>query len=163
EVDESLLRARGQRHPSSAELLAFAFRGPLEEVVPGIGDHVALGCAPCAKRLGKMKGLAGAVRESLAEDMELQESVHGRGQVLDAEAALLEAQVFTWLGRHEEAALTASSARGLFEQAGDSGFGAALCDYFEGSARLLEGDTAEARRLLQDALQAFAGYGQRDW
>jgi tetratricopeptide (TPR) repeat protein len=267
EVDEPVLRARRERHPSSAELLAFAFGRTLEEVAPAVGSHLAGACTQCEKRLAGLKGLARAVRESEAEDADLEASARGgfrsvapavegrragiaafaarardaeaaaegivarigsgaavveaaltelrdalsagyvllaalqkasralsRGpadalvlvdaaraeagrlpqagttprpqlgrEVLEAEAGLLECQVFTWLGRHAEAVEAARRARDLFRAGGDGAFSLALCDYFEASARLFVEQGREARRLLEEAAQVFAEYGQGDW
>ena len=51
-------------------------------------------------------------------------------------------------------------ARALFVEAGDLGFGAALCDYFEGEAATFGRDYAAAETLLQAALRSFEEFGQ---
>ena len=53
-----------------------------------------------------------------------------------------------------------SPARELFENAGDTGFGQALSDYYEGSGRRFREGLCGAERLLKKALKIFAEFGQ---
>jgi len=81
-------------------------------------------------------------------------------QTVQAEAKLLEAQGQIQLGYARESRDAAIDARELFESAGDTGFGQALSDYFEGQAAGFAKDYANAERLLKKALKVFAEFGQ---
>jgi tetratricopeptide (TPR) repeat protein len=81
-------------------------------------------------------------------------------QAVQAEAALLESQALLQKGEAAESRGVLPSARALFRESGDLGFGAALCDYYEGSAIGFEKDYAAAERLLKRALGVFTEFGQ---
>lgn len=81
-------------------------------------------------------------------------------QAVQAEAALLESQALLQKGEANAARDAARAARGLFQESGDLGFGAALCDYHEGTAATFEKDYPRAQRLLKRALAVFAEFGQ---
>jgi tetratricopeptide (TPR) repeat protein len=81
-------------------------------------------------------------------------------QAVQAEAALLESQALLQRGEAESAREAIRPARDLFRESGDLGFGAALCDYYEGAAIGFEKDYATAERLLKLALATFAEFGQ---
>jgi tetratricopeptide (TPR) repeat protein len=81
-------------------------------------------------------------------------------QAVQAEAALLESQAQLQKGEAAEAREVLPSARALFQESGDLGFGAALCDYYEGAAIAFEKDYVVAERLLKRALAIFAEFGQ---
>ncbi|HEX2757127.1 MAG TPA: tetratricopeptide repeat protein, partial [Thermoanaerobaculia bacterium] len=81
-------------------------------------------------------------------------------QAVQAEAALLESQALLQKGEANSAREAVRPARDLFRESGDLGFGAALCDYYEGAAIAFEKDYAAAERLLKRALAIFAEFGQ---
>jgi tetratricopeptide (TPR) repeat protein len=81
-------------------------------------------------------------------------------QAVQAEAALLESQALLQKGEAKSAREAIRPARDLFRESGDLGFGAALCDYYEGAAIGFEKDYAAAERLLRRALAIFAEFGQ---
>lgn len=81
-------------------------------------------------------------------------------QAVQAEAALLESQALLQKGEAKAAGEAIEPARDLFKEAGDLGFGAALCDYHEGTAATFEKDYSSAQRLLKGALTVFAEFGQ---
>ena len=81
-------------------------------------------------------------------------------QAVQAEAALLESQALLQKGEAKAAREAVKPARGFFAESGDLGFGAALCDYYEGAAIGFERDYAAAERLLRRALAIFAEFGQ---
>ncbi|HSB63204.1 MAG TPA: hypothetical protein VLJ18_03515, partial [Thermoanaerobaculia bacterium] len=61
-------------------------------------------------------------------------------QAVQAEAALLESQALLQKGEANAAREAISPAREFFRESGDLGFGAALCDYHEGTAATFERD-----------------------
>jgi tetratricopeptide (TPR) repeat protein len=79
---------------------------------------------------------------------------------VQAEAALLESQAFLQKGEAAGAREVLPSARTLFRESGDLGFGAALCDYYEGAAASFQRDYAFAEKLLKRALAVFTEFGQ---
>jgi tetratricopeptide (TPR) repeat protein len=81
-------------------------------------------------------------------------------QAVQAEAHLLESQALVMMGDAVEARAAAAAARPLFAEAGDLGFGAALCDYFEGEAATFARDYAAADALIRSALKIFEEFGQ---
>jgi len=81
-------------------------------------------------------------------------------QAVQAEAALLESQALLQKGEAEAARIAIRPAREFFRESGDLGFGAALCDYYEGSAASFERDYALAEKLLKRALAVFSEFGQ---
>jgi tetratricopeptide (TPR) repeat protein len=81
-------------------------------------------------------------------------------QAVQAEAHLLESQALVMMGEAVEARAAAAAARPLFAEAGDLGFGAALCDYFEGEAATFGRDYAAAEQLIRSALRTFEEFGQ---
>ncbi len=78
-------------------------------------------------------------------------------QAVQAEAALLESQALLQKGDAKSAREAIRPARDFFRESGDLGFGAALCDYYEGAAVGFERDYAAAERLLKRALAIFGG------
>ncbi|MFI5180730.1 MAG: tetratricopeptide repeat protein [Thermoanaerobaculia bacterium] len=83
-------------------------------------------------------------------------------EVVQAEAKLLESQAQNMLGYPLEARVAASLARDLFKAGGDIGFGAALADYYEGSAASFAKDYIAGEKLLKKALKVFAEFGQEN-
>lgn len=81
-------------------------------------------------------------------------------QAVQAEAALLESQALLQKGEAKAAREAVKPARGFFAASGDLGFGAALCDYYEGTAATFEKDYAGAQRLLKRSLAVFVEFGQ---
>ena len=81
-------------------------------------------------------------------------------QAVQAEAALLESQALLQKGEANAAREAVRPARDLFRESGDLGFGAALCDYYEGAAIGFARDYPAAERLLRCALATFAEFGQ---
>jgi tetratricopeptide (TPR) repeat protein len=77
-----------------------------------------------------------------------------------AEVALLSSQAFIQLGECAAARDAVRPARALFEEAGDLGFGRALCDYYEGQAAGFARDYPAAESLLGQALAVFSEFGQ---
>lgn len=77
-----------------------------------------------------------------------------------AEAALLNSQAFIQLGECVSAREAVRPARMLFVEAGDLGFGDALCDYYEGQAASFARDYSAAESLLKRALGVFSEFGQ---
>lgn len=81
-------------------------------------------------------------------------------QAVQAEARLLESQAFVMMGETNDARTAVASARSLFMESGDLGFGAALCDYYEGEAASFGRDYAAAESLIRGALKTFEEFGQ---
>ncbi len=81
-------------------------------------------------------------------------------QAVQAEAHLLESQALVMMGEAVGARSAVAAARPLFAEAGDLGFGAALCDYFEGEAATFCRDYAVAEELIRSALKTFEEFGQ---
>jgi tetratricopeptide (TPR) repeat protein len=81
-------------------------------------------------------------------------------QAVKAEAALLESQALLQTGEASAARGAIKPAREFFRESGDLGFGAALCDYHEGTAATFEKDYPEAQALLKRSLAVFAEFGQ---
>jgi len=93
-------------------------------------------------------------------NLEMKAATPAPRQTVQAEARLLESQAQVQLGYAQESRDAAIAARELFESAGDTGFGQALADYYEGSAAGFAKDYAGAERLLKKALKVFAEFGQ---
>jgi tetratricopeptide (TPR) repeat protein len=81
-------------------------------------------------------------------------------QAVQAEAALFESQALLQKGEAKAAREAVRPARGFFLESGDLGFGAALCDYYEGSAASFQREYALAEKLLKRALAVFSEFGQ---
>ena len=81
-------------------------------------------------------------------------------QAIQAEAALLASQALLQKGEAGAARSAIRPARDFFRESGDLGFGAALCDYHEGTASTFEKDYAEAQKLLKRSLVVFSEFGQ---
>ena len=81
-------------------------------------------------------------------------------QAVQAEAALLESQALLQKGEAKAAREAVKPARGFFGESGDFGFGAALCDYYEGAAASFQRDYAFAEKLLKRSLAVFTEFGQ---
>jgi tetratricopeptide (TPR) repeat protein len=81
-------------------------------------------------------------------------------QAVQAEAALLESQALLQKGEAKAAREAVKPARGFFAESGDLGFGAALCDYYEGAAASFRREFPAAEKLLKRALAVFTEFGQ---
>lgn len=81
-------------------------------------------------------------------------------QAVQAEALLLASQALVIMGEAAEARAAVEAARPLFSEAGDLGFGSALCDYFEGEAATFARDSMAAEALIRSALKTFEEFGQ---
>ncbi|HQQ76911.1 MAG TPA: tetratricopeptide repeat protein [Thermoanaerobaculia bacterium] len=108
--------------------------------------------------------LAKAVEEEasslVAANREARATTPSPRQAVQAEAHLLESQALLIMGDPTAARTAVDSARPLFVEAGDLGFGAALCDYFEGEAATFGRDYAAAEELIRSALKTFEEFGQ---
>lgn len=81
-------------------------------------------------------------------------------QAVQAEATLLKAYVLLQSTEPLLAREAIPLAREFFRESGDLGFGAALCDYYEGQSASCSRDYASAERLLKRALGTFSEFGQ---
>ena len=81
-------------------------------------------------------------------------------QAVQAEATLLKAYTFLQSSEPLLAREAIGPAREFFRESGDLGFGAALCDYYEGQSASYSRDYASAERLLKRALATFSEFGQ---
>lgn len=81
-------------------------------------------------------------------------------QAVQAESVLLESQSLLQMGDSSASRSVVAHARELFSEAGDLGFGAALCDYYEGEAATFARDYEGAERLIRSALKTFEEFGQ---
>ncbi|MFI5119586.1 MAG: hypothetical protein ACHQM4_04190, partial [Thermoanaerobaculia bacterium] len=81
-------------------------------------------------------------------------------QAVQAEAHLLESQALVMMGDAAGARDAVTLARPLFAESGDLGFGAALCDYFEGEAANFARDYERAEQLIRCARRTFEEFGQ---
>ena len=81
-------------------------------------------------------------------------------QAVQAEALLLEAQALVQMGEIDASRAAISSARRLFAEAENLGFGAALCDYHEGESANFGRAYEEAEALIKNALGVFEKFGQ---
>jgi tetratricopeptide (TPR) repeat protein len=81
-------------------------------------------------------------------------------QAVQAEATLLKAYALLQSSEPFLAREAIVPARELFRESGDLGFGAALCDYYEGQSASYSHDYASAERLLKRALAVFSEFGQ---
>ena len=108
--------------------------------------------------------LANAVKEEaatlVAANRDARATTPAPRQAVQAEALLLESQALNMMGEPVEARAAVSAARPLFVEAGDLGFGSALCDYFEGEAATFARDYEDAERLIRSALKTFEDFGQ---
>ena len=108
--------------------------------------------------------LANAVEEEaaslVAANREARATTPSPRQAVQAEAHLLESQALLMMGDPTAARKAVASARPLFVEAGDLGFGAALCDYFEGEAATFGRDYTAAEELIRSALKTFEEFGQ---
>ncbi len=99
----------------------------------------------------KALDLARAIHDeaaSLAEaNREARATTPAPRQAIQAESHLLESQALVMMGDAMAARAAVTHARALFVEAGDLGFGAALCDYFEGRS----GDVRPRLRGGRDA------------
>jgi tetratricopeptide (TPR) repeat protein len=77
-----------------------------------------------------------------------------------AEANLLQAQAHLQAGDPAASLDALSEARAFFLEAGDLGFGAAMCDYYEGQTKVFNRSFDEAECLLARASAAFSEFGQ---
>jgi len=87
-------------------------------------------------------------------------SIPAPRQVVQAAAALLESTALLQKGESRTARDAVKPARAFFVESGDLGFGAALCDYYEGQAAGFQRDYAFAERLLRRSLEVFSEFGQ---
>ncbi|MGA7992864.1 MAG: tetratricopeptide repeat protein [Thermoanaerobaculia bacterium] len=87
-------------------------------------------------------------------------SVPAPRQAILAEALLLRARSVLLVGDAPASRAAVVRARKLFAEAGDLGFGAALCDYHEGEAASFERDYGRAEQLIGRALLVFSEFGQ---
>ena len=98
---------------------------------------------------------------SLAEaNREARATTPAPRQAIQAESHLLESQALVMMGDSMAARAAVTHARALFVEAGDLGFGSALCDYFEGEAATFGRDYAAAENLIRNALRTFEEFGQ---
>jgi tetratricopeptide (TPR) repeat protein len=108
--------------------------------------------------------LAQAIHEeagSLAEaNREARATTPAPRQAVQAESHLLESQALVMMGDSLAARAAVTHARALFVEAGDLGFGSALCNYFEGEAATFGRDYAAAEDLIRNALRTFEEFGQ---
>ncbi|MEO8586721.1 MAG: tetratricopeptide repeat protein [Acidobacteriota bacterium] len=81
-------------------------------------------------------------------------------QAVQAEATLLKAYTFLQASEPLLAREAIAPAREFFRESGDLGFGAALCDYYEGQSASYSRDYSCAERLLKRALATFSEFGQ---
>jgi tetratricopeptide (TPR) repeat protein len=81
-------------------------------------------------------------------------------QAVQAEARLLESQALNMMGDTDAAQEAVTSARPLFAESGDLGFGAALCDYHEGEALNFAREYDRAEELIRRAVRVFEEFGQ---
>jgi tetratricopeptide (TPR) repeat protein len=81
-------------------------------------------------------------------------------QAVQAEAALLESQALLQKGEANAAREAIGPAREFFRESGDLGFGAALCDYYEGAAASFQRDYAYGEKLLRRSVAVFTEFGQ---
>jgi tetratricopeptide (TPR) repeat protein len=77
-----------------------------------------------------------------------------------AEVNLLRAQAFLQTGEPALAGDALSKARAFFLEAGDLGFGAAMCDYYEGQTDVFTRRFDRAESMLARASAAFSEFGQ---
>jgi tetratricopeptide (TPR) repeat protein len=108
--------------------------------------------------------LANAVEEEaaslVAANRDARATTPSPRQAVQAEAHLLESQALLMMGDPNAARMAVASARPLFVEAGDLGFGSALCDYYEGEAATFSRDYVAAEELIRSALKTFEEFGQ---
>ena len=81
-------------------------------------------------------------------------------QAVQAEATLLKAYALLQSSEPMLAREAIAPAREFFRESGDLGFGAALCDYYEGQSASYSRDYSSAEQLLKRALGTFSEFGQ---
>ena len=122
------------------------------------------GTALVAEDPRKALALALAIEQDAASlpgaDLTSRASTPAPRQAVQAEAHLLESQALVMMGDMSGAQDAVSSARPLFAESGDLGFGAALCDYFEGEAANFARDYERAEHLIRCAIRVFEEFGQ---
>jgi tetratricopeptide (TPR) repeat protein len=135
---------------------------------PGRGFALLYSCQKASNYVGENPQRALALARLVFEEAEtlMDANVEAKAatpaprQTVQAEAKILEAQSQMQLGYSQESREAAVAARGLFESAGDTGFGRALADLSEGQAACFANQFGEAERLLKNALGTFAEFGQ---
>lgn len=158
------VRAEGEEDSLAAAYLAAMEEGPealLAALEGGIGSATRrLALRHAVQRAARLVPKDPARAREVARIV-VRAAREARDEALGAEAALLESQALTALGRTEEARLAVTRARSALGP--DDAFRTALCDYFEGSAASFQGECAAAETLLSRAADAFAEYGQEAW
>lgn len=147
ELAAALRALDGKPYRGFAFLYAAQKAGPLVAVDP----RKALALAKAIQ--AEAASLAEASRDARA-------TTPAPRQAVQAEAHLLESQALVMMGEAMAARAAVTHARALFVEAGDLGFGAALCDYFEGEAATFGRDYAAAEELIRNALKTFEEFGQ---
>lgn len=117
----------------------------------GVDPRKALALANAIQ--AEAKSLAGVNRDARA-------TTPAPRQAVQAEAHLLESQALVMMGDTSSSQDAIEAARPLFAESGDLGFGAALCDYFEGETASFARDYQRAERLVRNALHTFEEFGQ---
>ena len=103
--------------------------------------------------------LADAI-ERAAESVEAGHSSPAPREAVLAEAHLLRAQAHLQFGEASDCRAALIQARLYYRESGDFGFGAAMCDFFEGQAAAGERKVPEAQKFLHRALGVFTEFGQ---
>jgi tetratricopeptide (TPR) repeat protein len=147
ELAAALRALDGKPYRGFALLYAAQKAGPLVAVDP----RKALALAKAIQ--AEAASLAEASRDARA-------TTPAPRQAVQAEAHLLESQALVMMGEAVAAREAVAASRPLFAEAGDLGFGAALCDYFEGEAATFGRDYAAAEELIRNALKTFEEFGQ---
>ena len=107
--------------------------------------------------------LARAIKAEVATRVkagEISEGLKASSNAALAHAFLLESRALVLDGDPLRGRSAAVEARSFFKRAEDSGFGAALCDYYEGEAATFSRDYPAAETLLKAALEVFVAFGQ---
>jgi tetratricopeptide (TPR) repeat protein len=112
------------------------------------------------KALALAKAIQAEASSLLAANRDARATTPAPRQAVQAEACILESQALVMMGETSSAREAVTAARPLFAEAGDLGFGAALCDYFEGEAATFGRDYAAAEELIRSALRTFEEFGQ---
>jgi tetratricopeptide (TPR) repeat protein len=111
------------------------------------------------KALALAKAIQAEASSLLAANRDARATTPAPRQAVQAEAHLLESQALVMMGE-SSAREPVTAARPLFAEAGDLGFGAALCDYYEGEAASFERDYVNAERLIRRAMRVFEEFRQ---
>jgi len=135
---------------------------------PGRGFALLYACQKASNFVGENPHRALALASLVFDEaetlmdanLEVKAATPAPRQTVQAEAKLLESQAQIQLGYAQESRDAAIAARGLFESAGDTGFGRALADLYEGQAASFANQFGVAERLLKNALGTFAEFGQ---